>query len=111
MPEIVEAILNGEWREILVGWEVESNHEGYDVEMIYGSKFDKVGGYTTWAVKRIQQHKAFLYQDDPVEASKKKNENLVYLNLYSGSASKECSHKFAIRDRVRISEFKRKGFW
>ena len=46
----------------------------------------------------------------PVEASKKKNENLVYLNLYSGSASKECSHKFAIRDRVRISEFKRKGF-
>ena len=65
MPEIVEAILNGEWREILVGWEVESNHEGYDVEMIYGSKFDKVGGYTTWAVKRIQQHKAFLYQDDP----------------------------------------------
>ena len=47
----------------------------------------------------------------PVEASKKKNENKVWTNLYSDLIYlKPGKPKFAIGDRVRISKYKRKVF-
>ena len=47
----------------------------------------------------------------PVEASKKKNENKVWANLYGDSIyMKPGQPKFSIGDRVRISKYKRKVF-
>ncbi|PFX14318.1 putative uncharacterized transposon-derived protein F54H12.3 [Stylophora pistillata] len=51
----------------------------------------------------------------PVEASKKKNENAVYLKLYGEHLKGVGTHrrekpKFAVGDHVRISKFKRKLF-
>ena len=47
----------------------------------------------------------------PVEASKKKNENKVWANLYGDSIYiKPGQPKFSIGDRVRISKYKRKVF-
>ena len=43
----------------------------------------------------------------PVEASKKKNENLVWRNLYGDSPRANDSPKFAIGDKVRIVKKKR----
>ncbi|DAC81738.1 TPA_asm: integrase [Stylophora coral adintovirus] len=47
----------------------------------------------------------------PVEASKKKNENAVYLKLYGEELSEMREKpKFAVGDHVRISKYKRKLF-
>ena len=46
----------------------------------------------------------------PVEASKKKNEGLVYFNLYGGMKISKQKPKFKIGDKVRISKYKRKTF-
>ena len=47
----------------------------------------------------------------PVEASKKKNEKIVYTNLYGDLIYlKPCKPKFAIGDRVRTSKYKRQVF-
>ena len=46
----------------------------------------------------------------PVEASKKKNEGIVYYNLYSNLKATKTKPKFKVGDRVRISKYKRKTF-
>ena len=46
----------------------------------------------------------------PVEASKKKNENTVYYNLYGDMKQLSSNPKFKIGDKVRISKYKRKVF-
>ena len=50
----------------------------------------------------------------PAEASKKKNENTVYFNLYAllyGDIRQLSSKpKFKVGDKVRISKYKRKVF-
>ena len=47
----------------------------------------------------------------PIEASKKKNENKVWSNLYGDSIYlKPGKPKFSIGDKVRISKYKRKVF-
>ena len=46
----------------------------------------------------------------PVEASKKKNENTVYFNLYGDMEQLLSKPKFKIGDKVRISKYKRKVF-
>ena len=45
----------------------------------------------------------------PVEASKKKNQGIVYFNLY-GDMEHSSKPKFKVGDRVRISKYKRKTF-
>ena len=46
----------------------------------------------------------------PVEASKKKNENAVYYNLYGDMKQLSFKPKFKVGDEVRISKYKRKVF-
>ncbi|XP_022777518.1 uncharacterized protein LOC111318936 [Stylophora pistillata] len=46
----------------------------------------------------------------PVEASKKKNEDDIYFNLYGELRASKAKPKFAVGDRVRISKYKRKVF-
>ena len=46
----------------------------------------------------------------PVEASRKKNENTVYSNLYGDIKQLSSKPKFKIGDKVRISKYKRKVF-
>ena len=49
----------------------------------------------------------------PTEASKKKNENAVFLKLYprgQAPSSSPLKPKFTVGDHVRISKFKRKVF-
>ena len=46
----------------------------------------------------------------PVEASKKKNEGLVYFNLYGDMETLKQKPKFKIGDKVRISKYKRNVF-
>ena len=46
----------------------------------------------------------------PIEASKKKNEGIVYFNLYGDMDQVTSKPKFKIGDKVRISKYKRKGY-
>ena len=46
----------------------------------------------------------------PIEASMKKNEGLVYFNLYGDMVQLSSKPKFQIGDKVRISKYKRKTF-
>ena len=46
----------------------------------------------------------------PVEASKKKNESIVYFNLYGDMEQLSSTPKFKVGDKVRISKYKRKIF-
>ena len=46
----------------------------------------------------------------PVEASKKKNEGVVYFNLYGDMETLKQKPKFKIDDKVRISKYKRNVF-
>ena len=46
----------------------------------------------------------------PVEASKKKNENTVYFNLYGDMKQLSSKPKIKVSDKVRISKYKRKVF-
>ena len=46
----------------------------------------------------------------PIEASKKKNEGVVYFNLYGDMETLKQKPKFKIGDMVRISKYKRKVF-
>ena len=46
----------------------------------------------------------------PVEASKKKNESIVFLKLYGDLKAQRSLPKFKVGDRVRISKYKRKVF-
>jgi len=46
----------------------------------------------------------------PIQASKKKNEDRVYFNLYGGVKQINKKAKFKIGDSVRISKYERKVF-
>ena len=46
----------------------------------------------------------------PTEASKKKNEGIVYFNLYGDMETSKQRPKFKIGDKVRISKYKRNMF-
>ena len=46
----------------------------------------------------------------PVEARRKKNEGIVYYNLYSNLKATKTKPKFKVGDTVRISKYKRKIF-
>ena len=46
----------------------------------------------------------------PIEASKKKNEGVVYFNLYGDMETLKQKQKFKIGDKVRISKYKRNVF-
>ena len=46
----------------------------------------------------------------PIEASKKKNEGIVYFNLYGDMEISKQKPKFEVGDKVRISKYKRKVF-
>ena len=46
----------------------------------------------------------------PVELSKKKNEGIVYYNLYSNLKETFTKPKFKVEDTVKISKYKRKTF-
>ena len=46
----------------------------------------------------------------PIEASKKKNEGVVYFNLYGDMETLKQKPKFKIGDKVRISKYKRNVF-
>ena len=46
----------------------------------------------------------------PVEASKKKNEGIVYFNLYGNMEQLSSKPRFKVGDKVRISKYKRKMF-
>ncbi|PFX14258.1 putative uncharacterized transposon-derived protein F54H12.3 [Stylophora pistillata] len=64
-------------------------------------------------VKKYNNRKHRSIGMTPVEASKKKNENAVFLKLYGDLSESERlreQSKFAVGDHVRISKFKRKVF-
>ena len=46
----------------------------------------------------------------PTEACNKKNEGVVYFNLYGDMEQSSYKPKFKIVDKVRISKYKRKTF-
>ena len=46
----------------------------------------------------------------PEEASRKENEDKVYLNLYGEEIAQKSVPKFKVGDKVRISKYKRKIF-
>ena len=46
----------------------------------------------------------------PTEALNKKNEGIVYFNLYGDMEKSKQKPKFKIGDKVRISKYKRKTF-
>ena len=59
-------------------------------------------------VKEYNNAKHSSIKMTPVEASKKKNEGLVYSNLYGDMETSKSAPKFKVGDRVRISKYKRK---
>ncbi|PFX15633.1 putative uncharacterized transposon-derived protein F54H12.3 [Stylophora pistillata] len=61
-------------------------------------------------VERYNNRKHRSTKMTPVEASKKKNEDDVYLNLYGELRASKAKPKFAVGDRVRISKYNRKVF-
>ena len=46
----------------------------------------------------------------PVEASRKKNESIVYFNLYGDMEQLASKRRFKVGDKVRISKYKTKVF-
>ena len=46
----------------------------------------------------------------PTEASKKKNEGVVYFNLHGNLKQSSSKPKFEVGDKVRVSKYKRKVF-
>ena len=71
---------------------------------VYWDKIDKL-------VDNYNNSRHSSIKMSPVEASKKKNENKVWSNLYGDSIyMKPSKSKFSIGDRVRISKYKKKVF-
>ena len=60
--------------------------------------------------KQYNESKHSSIKITPIEASKKKNEGLVYFNLYGNMETLKQKSKFTIGDKVRISKYKRKVF-
>ena len=61
-------------------------------------------------VKKYNNTKHSSTKMTTVEASRKKNEGLVYFNLYGDMDPLSSKPKFKIGDMVRISKYKRKVF-
>ena len=61
-------------------------------------------------VKQYNNTKHSSIKMTPIEASKKKNEGTVYLNLYGNLEQVSSKPKFKIGDKVRISKYKRNVF-
>ena len=61
-------------------------------------------------VKKYNNQKHRSIGMTPAEASKKKNENAVFLKLFGDLSGLREQPKFAVGDHVRISKFKRKLF-
>ena len=61
-------------------------------------------------VKQYNNTKHSSIKMTPVEASQKKNEGLVYFNLYGDMETSKQKPKFKIGDKVRISKYKRRTF-
>ena len=60
-------------------------------------------------VKAYNNTKHSSIKMTPIEASKKKNEGIVYFNLY-GDMESSIKPKFKVSDKVQISKYKRKTF-
>ena len=60
-------------------------------------------------VKEYNNTKHSSIKMTPTEASKKKNQGIVYFNLF-GDMEHSSKPKFKVGDRVRISKYKRKTF-
>ena len=61
-------------------------------------------------VKEYNNAKHSSIKMTPTEASKKKNQGIVYFNLYGDMTPLSAKPKFKVGDRVRISKYKRKTF-
>ena len=61
-------------------------------------------------VKEYNNTKHSSIKMTPTEASKKKNQGIVYFNLYGDMEQVSSKPKFKIGDNVRISKYKRKVF-
>ena len=61
-------------------------------------------------LKQYNNTKHSSIKTTPIEASKKMNEGIVYLNLYGNMETSKQKPKFKIGDKVRISMYKRKVF-
>ncbi|KAL9958180.1 hypothetical protein ACROYT_G035157 [Oculina patagonica] len=61
-------------------------------------------------VKEYNNTKHSSIKMTPTEASKKKNEGIVYFNLYGNMEQVSSKPKFKIGDKIRISKYKRKVF-
>ena len=60
-------------------------------------------------LKQYNNTKHISIKMTPIEASQKKNEGIVYFNLY-GDTKPSSKPKFKVGDKVRISKYKRKIF-
>ncbi|KAL9958965.1 hypothetical protein ACROYT_G036044 [Oculina patagonica] len=58
-------------------------------------------------IKEYNNTKHSSIKMSPTEASKKKNEGIVYFNLYGDMEQVSSKPKFKVGDRVRISKYKR----
>ena len=61
-------------------------------------------------VKQYNNTKHSSTKMTPTEASKKKNEGVVYFNLYGDMETLKQKPKFKVGDKVRISKYKRNVF-
>ena len=61
-------------------------------------------------VKQYNNTKHSSIKMTPTEASKKKNEGVVYFNLYGNMETSRQKPKFKVGDKVRISKYKRPVF-
>ncbi|KAL9986004.1 hypothetical protein ACROYT_G000057 [Oculina patagonica] len=61
-------------------------------------------------VKEYNNTKHSSIKMTPTEASKEKNQGIVYLNLYGDMEPLSATPKFKVGDKVRISKYKRKVF-
>ncbi|KAL9952814.1 hypothetical protein ACROYT_G040125 [Oculina patagonica] len=61
-------------------------------------------------VKEYNNTKHSSIKMTPTEASKEKNQGIVYLNLYGDMEPLSAIPKFKVGDKVRISKYKRKVF-
>ena len=61
-------------------------------------------------VKQYNNTKHSSIKMTPIEASKKKNQGIVYFNLYGDMKQVSSKPKFKVGDKVRISKYKRNVF-
>ena len=67
-------------------------------------------GFLPTILKQYNNTKHSSIKMTPSEACNKKNEGVVYFNLYGDMEQSSYKPKFKIGDKVRISKYKRKTF-